>query len=116
MITVLDTNILHKSPFGNPSFVALFDLLSRSKNDTLVIPQLVIEEETNKCREAIVKIQRTLKQQSQDFQQWTGKRLSLSLTDDEIQSTIATYGQTLKDHLLRAGATIRRYPTISHEQ
>jgi PIN domain len=89
MIIVLDTNILYKSPLKNPSFVALFDLLSHSENDTLVIPQLVIDEAGNKCREAIAKIQRVLKQQSQEFQQWTGERLSLLLTDDEIQSTIA---------------------------
>jgi hypothetical protein len=96
--------------------VALFDLLSRSENDTLVIPQLVIDEETNKCREAIAKIQHVLKQQLQEFQRWTGEGLSLPVTDDKVQSTIATYEQTLKDTLLRTGATIRSYPTTSHEQ
>src|SRR5437588_9446950 len=116
MIIVLDTNILYKSPFKNPSFVALFDLLSRSENDMLVIPQLVIDETVNKCREAITAIQLVLEQQSREFQQWTGERLSLPLTNDKIQVTIAKYEQTLKDTLRRAGATIRSYPTTSHEQ
>ena len=116
MIIVLDTTILYRSPFKNSSFVALFDLLSRSKDNSLVIPQLVIDEVGNKCREAIAKIQHVLKQQLQEFQRWTGERLSSPVTDDKVESAMATYERTLKDTLLRAGATIRSYPTTSHEQ
>ena len=45
MIIVLDTNIVRRLPFGKPSFIALFDLLARSEDDSLVIPQVVIDEE-----------------------------------------------------------------------
>src|SRR5260370_1248834 len=116
MIIVLDTNIVYKSRFKSPLFEALLDWLSRSEDDSLIIPQFVIDEAVNKCREAIVKIQLDLKRQLKELQEWTGEGLSLSLTDDKIQSTLATYEQTLKDTIRRASATIQPYPAASHEQ
>lgn len=116
MIIVLDTNILYKSPFKNPSFMALFDLLLRSENDTLVIPQLVIDEAVNKCREALGEIRLGLEHQSREFQKWTGEKLSLSLINDKIEDTIAAYEQTLRQTLRQVGAIICPYPKTSHEQ
>lgn len=115
MIIVLDTNILYESHFEDPSFVALFDLLSRSENDSLVIPQLVIDETLNLCREAIAKIQRTLNQQIQHYHRWLGENLLSPLTDDKVQEAIATYQQNLVVALRRVEAEIRPYPETSHE-
>src|SRR2546428_6718334 len=115
MIIVLDTNILYESHFEDPSFVALFDLLSRSENDSLVIPQLVIDETLNLCREAIAKIQRTMNQQIQHYHRWLGENLLSPLTDDKVQEAITTYQQNLVVALRRVEAEIRPYPETSHE-
>ena len=115
MIIVLDTNILYESHFEDPSFVALFDLLSRSENDSLVIPQLVIDEAVNLCREALARIQRTMTQQIQQYHRWLGENLLSPLTDDKIQEAIATYRHHLIDTFRRVEAEIRTYPVISHE-
>jgi predicted nucleic acid-binding protein len=114
MIIVLDTNILYESHFEDPSFVALFDLLSRSEDDSLVIPQLVIDEMVNLCREAIAKIQRTINQQIQHYHRWLGENLLSPLTDDKVQQAIATYQQNLNVALRRVEADIRPYPETSH--
>jgi PIN domain len=100
----------------NPSFKALFDLLSRSEDDSLAIPQLVMDEAINNFKEAITKIQSALKSQSREFQLWTGEELLPPGTNDKVQKTIAKYEQDLKDTLLQAGTIIRSYPATSHEQ
>lgn len=115
MIIVFDTNILYESHFEDPSFVALFDLLSRSEDDSLVIPQLVIDETVNLCREAIAKIQRTINQQIQQYHRWLGENLLSPLTDDKVQESIATYQHNLIAALRRVEADIRPYPETSHE-
>jgi predicted nucleic acid-binding protein len=115
MIIVLDTNILYESHFEDPSFVALFDLLSRSEDDSLVIPQLVIDETVNLCREAIAKIHKTMNQQIQHYHRWTRENLLSPLTDDKVQVAIATYQQNLNVVLSKVEADIRRYPKTSHE-
>lgn len=52
---------------------------------------------------------------AREFQGWTSKKSSFHLGEEQIREAIAAHDQTLKETMQRVGASIRPYPTISHE-
>lgn len=116
MRVVIDSNVICKDFLLTGAISRVFfgglDLTGHS----LCVPQLVIDEVINKYSEKLTICQTKIGERIRDIEDLTAQNLFSPVSNDRKDKMIRKYRELLKNRMSKAGATILKYPTVSHRR
>lgn len=117
MKVVLDTNIIFNDFHLKGAKVNGLCESVKLTGDSVYIPEIVVDESTNKYRERIQECKSKIDKNISDFKRLTGKDIKdSSISDEFIAKEADEYTVLFKKKLQKLNVKIIPYPSISHQE
>lgn len=114
MRVAIDSNVICKDFLLTGTFSRVFFNGLAVTGHSLYVPQLVIDEVTNKYSERLAICQTKIDKEIKSIERLTTQILLSPISNDRRQEMARKYREVLRNRLFKAEATIVKYPTVSH--
>ncbi len=114
MRVAIDSNVICKDFLLTGALSRVFFDGLAVTGHSLYVPQLVIDEVTNKYSERLAICQTKIDKEIRSIERLTTQTLLSPISNDRRQEMARKYREVLKNRLSEAGAAIVKYPTVSH--